>query len=142
MSGERFGHARVPSEAGDVVDDLGAGAEGGAGGGGMIGVDGEDGFGTELEDAVEDGEQAGLLFFGGDGRGVGAGGLGAEIEEVGAVVEELKRVGDGGLVGEEEAAVGEAVGRDVDDAHHQRARPEGKDSGAQTPEEDWADLVR
>ncbi len=59
------GHVGVPEVAADVVDDLGSGFDGAAGGGGVEGVDGEDGFGAVVQDSGDDGEDAGLLFFGG-----------------------------------------------------------------------------
>ncbi len=93
------GHVGVPAEAGDVVDDLSTGASGEAGGVGVVGVDGEDGMGPFAEDAVEDGKEAGLLFVAADGCGVGAGGLGAEIDDVRAVVEGFHGGGDSELGG-------------------------------------------
>ena len=56
---------------------------------GVEGVDGEDGFGMLFEDGFDDGEDAGLLFFGGEWGGVGAGGFAADVEDVGAFVEHL-----------------------------------------------------
>ena len=73
--------------AADVVDDFGSGCNGGLRGGGVEGVDGEDGGGLVAEDGLYDGQDAGLLFFGGDGGGVGAGGLAADVEDLCAFVE-------------------------------------------------------
>ena len=50
-----------------------------------------------FEDGVEDGEDAGLLFVGGDGGGVGAGGFAAEVEDVGAFVEHGEGLGEGAV---------------------------------------------
>ncbi len=83
---------------------------------GVVGVDGDDGVGTLAQQTFEDREKAGLLFGGGDGHGAGAGGLGAEVEDVGAVVVRVDGGGDG-LVGGGAAVAGEAVGGDVDDGH-------------------------
>ena len=91
------------SVAADVVDDFGSGFDGGAGGGGVVGVDGEDGFGALFEDGFDDGEDAGLFFVGGEGGGVGAGGFAADVEDVGAFVEHVEGLGEGafrGVLGE------------------------------------------
>src|SRR5258708_5179074 len=58
------GDVGVPEVAADVVDDVGYGLDGAGGGGGVEGVDGEDGLGAVLEDGLDDGEDAGLFFFG------------------------------------------------------------------------------
>ena len=60
--GASGGHVGVPEVATDVVDDLGSGFDGVAGGGGVEGVDGEDCFGMVLPDCLDDWECAGLLF--------------------------------------------------------------------------------
>ena len=70
-----------------------------------------------------------MLFCGCGGLGVGAGGFAAEIEQVGTIVEELEGLSEGGWWREEVAAVREAVGRDVDDAHEERAIGEGEGAG-------------
>src|SRR5206468_3075167 len=46
-------HVGVPEVAAHVVDDLASGFDGVAGGGGMEGVDGEDGFGAFFEDGYD-----------------------------------------------------------------------------------------
>ena len=123
--------------AADVVDDLGPGFDGASGGGGVVGVYGDDGGGALFEDGFDDREDAGLFFFGGERDGVGAGGFAADVEEVGAFVEHLEGVGygSGGGVfgGVEVAAVGEAVGGDVEDAHENRAPTQRKGAGAEVP---------
>ena len=60
------------------------------------------------------------LLLGGDVVGAGARRLAADVENVGALLGELQAVRDGGLRRRMQAAVGEAVGRDVDDAHDAR----------------------
>ena len=131
------GHGWVPGVAADVVDDLGAGFDGEAGGGGVVGVDGEDGVRALAEDGGDDGEDAGLFFGGGEGGGVGAGGLAADVEDLGAGVEHGESLGEGAvgcvLGGVEMAAVGEAVGRDVEDAHDDGSRAEWEGAGAEAP---------
>ena len=133
------GHGGVPEVAADVVDDLGSGFDGAAGGGGMKGVDGEDGFGFLFEDGLDDGEDAGLFFFGGERGGVGAGGFAADVEDVGAFVEHGDGLGEGAfggvLGGVEVAAVREGVGRDVEDAHDEGSLAERESAGSQAPVE-------
>jgi len=142
------GHGGVPGVAGDVVDDFGSGFDGEAGGGGVEGVDGEDGVeafaAAFFEDGGEDGEDAGLLFFGGDWGGVGAGGFTAEVEDVGAFVEDAEGASDGFVGGFELAAVGEAVGGEIEDGHDKSAGAESEGAGAETPVEggtDWLGRV-
>jgi len=131
--GASAGHAEVPEVAGDVVDDFGTGFDGETGGFGVESIDGEDGVGASVEDGFEDWEDAGLLFGGGDGGGVGAGGFAAQVEDVGTFVEELKGVGQGFGGGEEVAAIGEAVGGDVEDAHDAGAWAKREGAGAEVP---------
>ena len=130
-------HIFVPEVAADVVDDLGSGFDGAAGGGGVEGVDGEDGFGLCFEDGFDCGEDAGLLFVGGEGSGVGAGRFAADIEDCCAFVEHLEGLLEGsfGCVARrvEEATVGEGVGRNVEDAHDDGLLAEGEDAGAELP---------
>jgi hypothetical protein len=131
------GHVGVPEVAADVVDDFCSGFDGVAGGAGVEGVDGEDGFGTSLEDGFDDGEDAGLFFFGGEGRGVGAGGFAPDVEDVGAFVEHRHGLGEGAfgsvLGGVEVAAVGERVGCDVEDAHDEGSAAQSECAGAEVP---------
>ena len=123
--------------AADVVDDLGSGFDGAASGGGVEGVDGEDGVGFLFEDGFDDGEDAGLFFVGGEGSCVGASGFAAQVEDVGALFEELEGLGEGSLGGVlggvEVAAVGEGVGRDVEDAHEDGPLAQRKGAGAEVP---------
>ena len=58
------------------------------------------------------------LLGGVDPAGAGPGGLAADVDEVGARRAQREAVRDGVVVVEEPAAVGERVGRDVEDAHH------------------------
>ena len=108
VGGEGGGHGGVPGEAADIVDDFGSGVEGAAGDGGFIGVDGEDGVGALPPDGLDDGQNAVDLLLGGDGSGergslggggggAGTGGFAADIENVGAFVEQRDGMGDGGL---------------------------------------------
>ena len=63
------------------------------------------------------------LRLGVDPLRAGSGGLAADVDEIGARRPQLEAVPDGVVVVEEPAAVGERVGRDVEDAQH-RAPPE------------------
>ena len=123
--------------AADVVDDLGSGFDGAAGGGGVEGVDGEEGVGSFFEDGFDDGENAGLFFVGGERHGVGTGGFATEVEDVGTLFEQLKGLGEGSLGGVlggvEVAAVGEGVGCDVEDAHEDGSLAQWKGAGAEVP---------
>ncbi len=128
--------------AADVVDDLDSGFDGVASGGCVEGVDGEDGFGALFEDGFDDGEDAGLLLVGCERGGVGAGGFAANIDDAGALVEHLEGLGEGSfggvLGGVEVAAVGEGVGRYVEDAHDEGAMAERECAGSEVPVEVWA----
>lgn len=131
------GHVGVPEVAADVVDDLGSGFDGKAGGGGMECVYREDGVRLLFQDGDDDGEDAGLLFCWGERSGVGAGGFAADVQDVSAFVEHLERLGEGtfgGLLGRVEvAAVGEGVGCDVEDAHDKGSPAERDSAGAEMP---------
>jgi len=130
------GHFRVPEEAADVVDDFGSGGDGGCGGRGFPGVDGEQGVGAGFEDGFDDGEDAALLFFGGDGRVfAGARGFAADVDDVGSLLEHAEGVGCGCSGIEEAAAVGEGIGRDVEDPHDECARAEREGARTQAPDE-------
>jgi len=50
-------------------------------------------------------------------RSARAGRFAADVEQVGALLDQLQTVGDGRLGGVERAAIGERVRGDVDDAH-------------------------
>ena len=114
-------HAGIPEVSADVVDDLGSGFDGEAGGAGVEGVDGQDGFGVVLPDGFNDRECTGLLFVCCERVGVGAGGFAADVEDICAFSEHLSCLFKGafwGVLGRvEEAAVGEGVGCDVQDAY-------------------------
>jgi hypothetical protein len=56
----------------------------------------------------------------------GPGGLAAHVDQVGPARGQVDPVGDGAVVVEVAPAVGERVGRDVEDAHHQAARRTGQ----------------
>ncbi len=91
----------------------------------------ESGAPVRRRSRVEHRQQPRGLLLGRDLGGAGAvdpaaraGRLGAEVEQVGALVEQLEAVLDGALGIEKQAAVAERIGRDVDDAHDQRPSAE------------------
>lgn len=119
--GDGGDHRGVGEAAADVVDEDGAGFDGAGGDGGAHGVDGDgDAFGGE---AADDGDDAAELFLLVDAAGAGAGGLAADVDEVGALGDEVEAVFDGGRGVEPAAAVGEGVGGHVDHAHDRAAVP-------------------
>jgi len=131
------GHVRVPEVAADVVDDLCPSFDGVAGGGGVEGVDGEDGCWALLEERFDDGEDAGLFFARGEGGGIGAGGFAANVDDVGGFVEHFFGLFEGpfrGMLGSVEvAAVREGVRCDVEDAHDEGPSTKGEGAGAEVP---------
>ncbi len=88
------GHGGIPEVAADVVDDLGSGFDGEAGGGGVVSVDGEDGLRGVFQERFDNREDTGLFFFGRERSGVGAGGFAAEVEDIGAFVEHAEGLGE------------------------------------------------
>jgi hypothetical protein len=90
-----------------------------------------------LQDGCDDGEDARLFFFGGERGGVGACRFTADVENVGAFVEEVERLGNGSfggvLGGVEVAAVGKGVGRDVENAHDEGSLAQSEGAGAEMP---------
>ena len=124
-TGDEAVHGRVGQAAGDVVDDVGAGVDGGLGGGGVDGVHRDDRaavaiVGTVGEKCAHHRQDAGDLSVDVDPLGAGTGGLPADVDDVGALGDELTGVGHSGLGIGPTAAVGEGVGGDVEDAHEER----------------------
>lgn len=122
--GDHGDHAGVGETAADIVDERGARREGLLGDGGAHGVDGDrDALGGEPPDHGDDAlEFLGLVHS----RGTGAGGLPADVDQVGALSDQVEAVLDGGRRVEPAAAVGEGVGRHVHDAHDRAAAPVGE----------------
>ena len=131
------GHGGVPEVAADIVHDLGACSDGERGGGGMVGIDREDSLGLFLEDRFDDRKNAGLLLFGRERNGPGAGGFAADIEQVRAVVEHLQGLHEcpfrGALRRVKVTSIGEAVRRHIENTHDQGPLPEEEGPGAETP---------
>src|SRR5262245_58552875 len=67
------GHVRIIAQGGDVVDDVGAGLDGGGGDFGGTGVDRHGDAKTRAAGVADDGDYALNLLLRGDGRGPGAG---------------------------------------------------------------------
>src|SRR6185312_6919559 len=106
----------VGQAAADVVDQDGAGVEGGLGHLGAGGVDADpDAVDREVPDDRQDPV---ALLRRVDPVGARAGGLPAHVDVVRAGGAHLQAVSHGGVVVGVVAAVGEAVRRDVQDAHH------------------------
>lgn len=134
-----MGHARVPKMAADIVYYLDSGIDSAHRGRGMVSVDGEDGTGFLVEDRLDHRQNAGLLFVGSKRNSVGAGRFAADIEDLGPVVEHLECLDEGALrcmLGRVEvAAIGEAVRRDIQDAHDQSVLAKHERSVARVPVE-------
>jgi len=111
---------RLAAEAVNIVDDGCAGVEGGADDGGLGGIDaeGDVDFANQLGD---DGDDAGEFVLLADGLEAGAGGLCAEVQDVGALLDHAQALAQGGLGVGVEAVAGEGVVGAVNDAHEERA---------------------
>ena len=127
-SATSVGHGGVGEAAADVVDEHGAGGEGGVRdlGAGGVDADGEPGVGERLDD----GQDAAQLLLQRRPAGAGAGRLAADVEDVGTVRGEREPAGDRVAGLEPPPAVAERVGGDVDDAHDEAA-VQGRELGGQ-----------
>lgn len=114
------GQIGVVPQTGNVVYDFGAGAERSFGHNGLAGVDGQ----GNLQPAAEPPDQGNhpLEFgFGLDGKRTRPRGLPADIEDIDAGGFKLECMAKSGIGTKVQAAVGEAVGRDVQDTHDEGA---------------------
>lgn len=100
------------------VENRGPGLQTGAGGGGLVGLDGkEKSFGSEF---AKDGKKdPGLRFSVSPGR-MGEGGLGAEIHQMGALSPEAANAFKGGGCGEDNAFPVPGIGTEIHHAHQVR----------------------
>jgi len=111
-------------QAGDVVDDHGAGLDRRLGDGGLVRVHRHDGA-EVVHQPPHEGHDALELLVDLDGRPVRDARLAADVEPVGAVGEQAPGMRDARVERAVDAAVGERVRRGVDDAHEQRPRAQG-----------------
>ncbi len=127
------GHGGIAPETGDVVENVGPGVEGSPGHGGLHRIDGDEGAGLGTNRA-DDGEDAAEFLGFLDGFGAGAGGLAADVEDVGTFREELEAVLDGATDVGKLPAVGKGVGRDIEDAHDHPALVQFMDGVTDAPD--------
>lgn len=114
------GHVRVGQPAGDVVDHRRTGGQGRLGDPGPGRVDADrHARGGQLADDREHPADLGVGVHPVRAR---PGGLASHVDELRAVVAQTDAVSDGGVEVGVPSAVGEGVGRDVEDAHHHRGR--------------------
>ena len=108
------GHVGVGAQGGDVVDDAGTQLDAACGGGGMVGVDRERRL---VRQCPHHRLQPGQLLLAGDRAAAGCGRLAAQVEDMGAVGQQLPAMRHGGIGCQVLPAVAEGVGRHVDHAH-------------------------
>ena len=94
--GGKGSHGGVVTEGGDIVDDVGAGVEGGFGDGGFSGIDGNELAWVVLAYGFDEGLRSLYLFLLGYGAGAGAGGFSADVNDIGALLNEGFGALDGG----------------------------------------------
>jgi hypothetical protein len=111
---------RIPREAAGVVDDFSAMLNGQFRHFGFVGVhrnwNAECAFQT-----LQHRNQAANLFRGRNARAAGFGGFSADIDDICALFLKLDRAGEGAVGVKIEPAIGERIGRDVEDAHDEGA---------------------
>src|SRR6185312_8059468 len=102
-------------ERGDVIDDARPRRERRGHGRSMTRVDGD--AEPAVRERAYDWDHTALLFVRRNGCRARARGLAADVEDVGPLLRQLERVRDSSVGRWVRTAVGEAVGRHVDDAH-------------------------
>ncbi len=116
----------VVQKRADVVDDGGACIDGAPRNLGFVGVDGDGDCGAAAQ-PFEHGPDAAPFLFDVQRFGSRTCGLSADVEQVGALVNQAQRIGDGDRGVTPQAAVRKRVGCDVDDGHDERALAEPED---------------
>ncbi len=125
-----LGGARALREAADVVHDVRAPIEYRAGDGGLVGVDGDEV--AIAEEGFDDGADQRCLLAHVERGAVGAGGLGADVDDVRARLAQRACAAQCGRVVAADAVAGERVVGEVQDAHDVRA-VEGEATVAELP---------
>ena len=125
-------HGRIALQSGDVVDDLGAGVDGVPSDQGLRGVDRNGQVRLPAKRPQHRHDAAEFLLHV-DRLGIGPGALATDVEDVGPFGGQPQAVLDGRIGVEKASAVGEAVGRNVDDAHQQRQLVRDERAGAKFP---------
>ena len=115
-AGGQGGHIRVEAQGADIIDNGGAGRQGGPGHRGLVGVDG-DGDGDFRGQGGDDRDDPAQFLFQGHGFGIGPGGFAAHVQDIGAGGHQLPGVGQGHGRVEMGAMVGKGIRGDVEDAH-------------------------
>ncbi len=135
------GHRRIPTEARDVVDDVGTSVESSCGGRGVIGIDGEECMGPEMAQAIEDRKQTLLLELWLKRCGSWSRGLSSEVQDVGSLVEHDKAVTDGVLDRVMNPTIRKGIRCAVEDAHEDGSLAESQRSVTEFPGEarPWED---
>src|SRR5260370_2756254 len=123
MARGNLGDARVAFQAGDVVDDFGARGNGGFRDFKFLRVD-RDGNFQAASKALQHGQDARQLFFGGSAARPRPRRCRADVDQVCARALHRQRVINGFLWREEIASIRKAVWRDVQHAHDERALAE------------------
>ena len=116
--GHDLRHLRVASERRHVIDELGAELESAAGDLGLRCIDRDRRAVQRLEHRDDPPE----LFLGGDSVGARPRRLTADVDDRGAFIHHPPAGGRCGCGLKVDTAVGEGVGRHVDDSHHRRTR--------------------
>lgn len=110
----------IEREARRIVDDLHSEIERALRDAGLVGVDRE-GDGQFVAELFEHRHQPADFLFLRDRRGPGLGGLGADVDEVSALLLEFHRAGVSLVRIEKRAAVGKRIRRHVDHTHDEGA---------------------
>ena len=110
------GHERIKGEAGDIVDEICAGFEGGSSDRRVSGVARDRDVGARAEE-LNDRDDALEFLKRRDRRGAWASGFAADVDDGGAVLNHLERGFESASRVEMQATVGERVWGTVEDTH-------------------------